>query len=397
MSENVQGNEQPEEPKHPENQHENTQDNTGENKEQQPPKPAPYDPSKDPTNPYFFPPPPPVGDDMVRAITEEIEGFLAQPADNGIFTIKTANEWLEQASKRPIPQMLFAEMWYEGEICILYADTNVGKSILAVQIADSISRGIPVEGFSMTAQAQPVIYFDFELFDKQFENRYSIDYKHHYSFHTNLQRAEINPDNTVPEGYEQMEDYLHDSIATAIQNTGARVLIIDNITYLRQETERAKDALPLMKHLKALKLEYNLSILALAHTPKRDQSKPLTLNDLQGSKMLMNFCDSSFCIGASTQDKQLRYLKQVKMRSTEHIYHDRNVALCRIEKPHNFLRFSLIGYGNEYEHLKSVEEDERTHKIAEVKRLIDEEGLSQREVADILGISTGTVSKYYNL
>jgi predicted transcriptional regulator len=44
-----------------------------------------------------------------------------------------------------------------------------------------------------------------------------------------------------------------------------------------------------------------------------------------------------------------------------------------------------------------VEEDERTHKIAEVKRLIDEEGLSQREVADILGISTGTVSKYYNL
>ena len=94
-----------------------------------------------------------------------------------------------------------------------------------------------------------------------------------------------------------MEDYLHDSIATAIQNTGARVLIIDNITYLRQETERAKDALPLMKHLKALKLEYNLSILALAHTPKRDQSKPLTLNDLQGSKMLMNFSDSSFCIG----------------------------------------------------------------------------------------------------
>ncbi len=388
MSENVQGNEQPNDPQKPENQHENT----GENKEEK----APYDPSKDPTNPYYFPPPPPTGDAMVRAIVDEVEGFLRKPLDTGIFTIKTANEWIAQASKRPIPQMLFGELWYEGELCILYADTNVGKSILAVQIADSISRGVPVDGFRLTAKAQPVIYFDFELFDKQFENRYSVDYQQHYRFADNLQRAEIDPDKSIPDGYEYMEDYLHDSIVTAINATGTRVLIIDNITYLRQETERAKDALPLMKHLKALKLEYGLSILALAHTPKRDQSKPLTLNDLQGSKMLMNFCDSSFCIGASTQDKGIRYLKQVKMRSTEHIYHDRNVALCRIEKPHNFLRFAFMGYGNEYEHLKTSEEKDRESMIDKVKHMIDVEGMNQREVAEALGISKGSVYNYYN-
>ena len=38
-----------------------------------------------------------------------------------------------------------------------------------------------------------------------------------------------------------------------------KVLIIDNITYLKNETERAKDALPLMKLLKELKSKYNLS------------------------------------------------------------------------------------------------------------------------------------------
>lgn len=358
---------------------------------------VPYDPSKDPTNPYYNPPPLPRGAAMVKAITDEVEGFLAQPLDTGIFTIKTANEWIRQASLRPIPQMLFSELWYEGEICILYADTNVGKSILAVQIADSISRGVPIDGFKLTAQAQPVIYFDFELFDKQFENRYSIDYTQHYQFSDNLKRAEIDPDRSVPDGYMCMEDYLHDSIVTSIISTGARVLIVDNITYLRQETEQAKDALPLMKHLKDLKKRFNLSILALAHTPKRDHTKPLTMNDLQGSKMLSNFCDSSFCIGASTQDKSLRYLKQVKVRSTENIYHERNVALCRIEKPHNFLRFALTGYGNEYEHLKSAEEKDKEAMIIEVKRLIDEEGMTQREVADALGLGTGTVSRYYNL
>ncbi len=65
-----------------------------------------------------------------------------------------------------------------------------------------------------------------------------------------------------------------------------------------------------MKELKTLKDKYGVSILALAHTPKRDMSKPLTINDLGGSKMLMNFCDSAFAIGASHKAKGIRYLKQ---------------------------------------------------------------------------------------
>lgn len=340
---------------------------------------------------------PPSGQAMKDAILAEYNEIMNQPPDTGMFIVKTANKWMYEASLRPIPQMLFDELWYEGELCILFADTNTGKSILAVQIADSISRGMPIEGFMMTADRQPVIYFDFELFDKQFELRYSVDYQHHYSFSHNMQRAEIDPEMVVPDGYEYMEDYLHDSIATTVMTTGAKVLIIDNITYLRQETEKAKDALPLMKHLKELKKRYGLSILALAHTPKRDASKPLTRNDLQGSKMLMSFCDSSFCIGESATDRSLRYLKQIKTRSKEFRYHERNVALCRIEKPYNFLQFKLTGFGDEGEHLKQLEEgSERDYLIKEVKRLADEEGLSQREIADRMGISTGTVSKYYN-
>src|SRR5690606_40367234 len=110
----------------------------------------------------------------------------------------------------------------------------------------------------------------------------------------------------------------------------AKILIIDNLTYLKNETEKAKDALPLMKHLKALKSKYGLSILALAHTPKRDLSKPITRNDLQGSKMLINFCDSSFAIGESFNDKHLRYIKQIKARNTEIIFDSENVGVCQI-------------------------------------------------------------------
>lgn len=309
----------------------------------------------------------------------------------GLFTVKTASRWIEQAKTRPIPQMLFGEFWFEGELCILFADTNLGKSILAVQIGNSISKGEQIRGFKLETPKQPILYFDFELSEKQFENRYSIKFDQHYNFDDNFIRVEIDPDATIPEK-QTFEDYLNHSLERSITETGAKVLIIDNLTYLKNETEKAKDALPLMKHLKALKNKYGLSILALAHTPKRDLSKPITRNDLQGSKMLINFCDSSFSIGESHSDKNLRYLKQIKQRNTEQIYDAENVCVCQIDKPLNFLLFEFVNFGKEWEHLKQHTEKDKENlnqKVSELKQ----QGRSLREIGAELAISHMKVSR----
>ncbi len=331
----------------------------------------------------------------VEDIKTEAEQLLKQGNEakesKGLFTVKTASRWIEQAKTRPIPQMLFGELWFEGELCILFADTNLGKSILAVQIGNSISKGEQIRGFKLETPKQPILYFDFELSDKQFENRYSIKFEQHYNFDNNFIRVEINPDATIPEA-QTFEDYLNHSLERSINETGAKVLIIDNLTYLKNETEKAKDALPLMKHLKALKNKYGLSILALAHTPKRDLSKPITRNDLQGSKMLINFCDSSFSIGESHSDKNLRYLKQIKQRNTEQIYDAENVCVCQIDKPLNFLLFEFVNFGKEWEHLKQHTEKDKENlneKVSELKQ----QGRSLREIGIELGISHMKVSR----
>ncbi|HEX7413065.1 MAG TPA: AAA family ATPase [Bacteroidia bacterium] len=312
--------------------------------------------------------------------------------NKGLFKLKSANSWLEQAKSTPIPKMLFSELWFEGELCILFADTNLGKSILAVQIGNSISKGIAIKGFTSETSKQLILYFDFELSPKQFENRYSLDFKQPYNFDENFIRVEINPDAEIPES-QSFEDYLNDSLEQSIISKGAKVLIIDNLTYLKNETERAKDALPLMKHLKALKNKYGLSILALAHTPKRDLSKPLTKNDLQGSKMLINFCDSCFTIGESVTDKNLRYIKQIKQRNTEELYGTDNVITCQIEKPTNFLRFEFLRYSKEYEHLKQLDETAKEDRITKALEL-KKQGKSNIEVARTLNVSEGAVRKW---
>jgi RecA-family ATPase len=333
-----------------------------------------------------------IGIDDIKTEAEQLlkQGNEAKEI-KGLFTVKTANSWIEQAKTRPIPQMLFGEFWFEGEICILFADTNLGKSILAVQIGNSISKGEQIRGFKLETSKQPILYFDFELSDKQFENRYSIKFEHHYNFDNNFIRVEINPDAAIPDT-QNFEDYLNYSLERSITETGAKIIIIDNLTYLKNETEKAKDALPLMKHLKALKNKYGLSILALAHTPKRDLTKAITRNDLQGSKMLINFCDSSFSIGESHSDKNLRYLKQIKQRNTEQIYDAENVCVCQIDKPLNFLMFEFVNFGKEWEHLKQHTEKDKENlneKVSELKQ----QGRSLREIAIELGISHMKVSR----
>ena len=102
---------------------------------------------------------------ILKAIEEDLEKSEsvkdAIPETVGMLSIRSANQTLMEAKQRPDPKPLWLSLWYEGEVCCLFADSNLGKSIYAVQIADSI------------AQTQRVLYFDFELSDKQFQLRYT--------------------------------------------------------------------------------------------------------------------------------------------------------------------------------------------------------------------------------
>lgn len=306
--------------------------------------------------------------------------------------IQTANKWIEDAKRMPIPKCLFGDLWIEGEVCILFADTNLGKSILAVQIGQSIASGESIPGFSLGVEPKKVAYCDFELVEKQFEKRYSADYTDHFNFSNNLIRITIDPDGDFPDG-QLFEEMLMEKLEKYVVNEKVEILIVDNLTYLKNETEKAKDASPLMKKLQNLKKRFGISLLVLAHTPKRDLHREITLNDVQGSKMVTNFCDSAFAIGKSTNGADLRYLKQTKVRSSEHLYGSDNVCVCELIKDHNFLKFNLLGYSTEREHLKVDSDDEKAAlKLQAVE--MHNKGMSYSEIAKELGFSDKTIKKW---
>jgi RecA-family ATPase len=319
---------------------------------------------------------------------------VPKPKTTNYFKINTAYQTIQESSKRPVPKKLFSELWYENELCILFADTNVGKSILAVQIADLISRGQSERLFRVESGAKKVLIVDCELSAKQFELRYSDEGKNLYPFNDGLLRAEIDPDAEHPNDV-TFEEYVNDSIEQIIVKHGIEVLIIDNISFLVKEAEKAKNAIPFMKRWKQLKNKYGLSVLILSHTPKRDATKPIIRNDLIGSRMLLGFADSCFAIGESAKDKSVRYIKQIKARNTEIVYDSENVILCEIKKENSFLHFDNYDLGDEYEHLKSFTSDEKQDLQTQVWSMkID--GKSFREIGKELGITYSKAKRLYD-
>ena len=299
------------------------------------------------------------------------------PENVGVMSIKTANRTILEASLLPTPRALWDCFWYEGELSCLFADSNVGKSILAVQIADRIAR------------TDNVLYMDFELSEKQFQLRYTNEYGNLYTFPEKLYRVSLDCNSLLDANFEEA---IINSIEQMALQTDCKIFIVDNLTYLCCAMEKGDAAGRLMIQLNNLKKRYELSILVLAHTPKRSLDCPITSNDLAGSKRLYNFFDSVFAIGKSAQDSGLRYVKQLKVRYGTFSHDADNVIVYEIDKADAFLQFVFRGYSTEKEHLKKLGDNESSQRDCLILQL-SQSGKSVREIASQVNCGKSTVSR----
>lgn len=344
--------------------------------------------------------------------------------------VRPAQEFVESGAQNGPMKQLFGPFWLLEEVAVLYGPTGLGKSVLAVQIAESLARGVPFPPFDSPQPGcevppQRVLYLDFELTRVQFAQRYTttsddgLATEGPYQFSPDLLRAELYWDGRLIDGYEDFTDMIFEDIERRIDEHEADVLICDNITFLSQSsTANASIAFRLMNRLQALKKERFISVLAVAHTPKHFSHLPLTENDLQGSVDLAKVADSMFAIGRSSLGNDQRYIKHVKAR-TGRVEHDEdNVAVYTLQKfdlagrsragesavgAKNFLGFDFIGIDAETKHLApppgraAARPPKRSridrHRVAYAKQLAGE-GLSSAQIAERLGVGKTTAYRY---
>ena len=299
----------------------------------------------------------------------------------GLLNIKAANEWIKESLTAPDPKMYFYDLIVEYENTVIFAASNVGKSILATQIAEEISK------------TEKVLYVDLELSSKQFQMRYcdAASGKTHV-FPDNFQRAEIDPELMLGADLEQET---LDSIEKAAKQ-GTRFFVIDNISFICNGSESSAKAGLFMKQLIRLKKRYNLTTIVIAHTPKRRGWKPITQNDLAGSAKLINFFDAGIALARSANDTNLRYLKQVKVRTGEFLYDADNVLLLDVNKDEGFLKFDILGTGREDDHLNALAGGEGANEILEIL-MMQRDGMTVRQIAEAMNLGKSTVQRRLDL
>lgn len=315
--------------------------------------------------------------------------------DNNIFNIiniKSKKELFEGIKDTKPARSFFGEFLYEGELSVLFGDSNAGKSILANDIAFFVSGGVGCWN-DWESPLVPTLYIDMEMTDQQWADRY---------------RGAVND---IPDTYSRatVDTLNNDSekvVAAIKMNIIARqndidapkFIIIDNITNGFGSIYSANRMRSFISDLKNLKARYGLTILLIAHCPKRKQGKPITQDDLGGSKMLINFVDSAFAISQSMKWGSARYIKQIKCRQGKRLSQVLQVQFDDVGLT-GFTRLCYTGFTDEAEQFKEYIPTRHLtlpldKEVELVKRYMQNDCESVNELARILDVDIMVVTDY---
>lgn len=358
--------------------------------------------------------------DHIKKLREKAKKQVPKGSPEILFG-RTLNGWLEKVFPSSAEDPLFGPFWLRNELAIMFSSAGVGKSLLAVQIAELLARGFRMDPFGVgSCKPEKILYLDFELSREQLLSRYSVTDQagvsgtNVYEFSPGIIRTESYWDGQIATAYETFTEMLFDQVRDLVIEFDIGVLIVDNITFLDSSSTSNTDiSLGIMRRLNELKKSEFLSILVLAHAGKSSgQPGPLTAADLQGSANLANFADSVFALGRSVHSPRLRYLKQIKSRSSRIEFDERKVpvftlgkfdlaaamGLAASERPpiENFLGYRYFEFRSERQLCGLGNSGPVTTK-ADARAIacsLARKGKSITAIAEELGVSRATVHRY---
>ena len=307
-------------------------------------------------------------DDFIQSAFKELH--LRSAEDAGGFHVSSMNECLDKARSLPPLVTLYPNVVLEGDLCVIFGQSGIGKTIFAMQIARYIAEN-----------GKRVLYVDCEMTPRQLGNRYETA-----NFPPTFLRAEMDkehPAEDVLKGIEEVAAFNH-----------VDVVFIDNITALGQSLDRSADAGTLMASLNTLKKKYNWTLVVLNHVPKMFSGNVvLSLSAMQGSAKINQLIDDAIGIAQSCIDSNLVYVKQCKWRNGELTMGADHVAVYERRKDeYGNLGFTERGFSTEQEHL-SIESGNDREKIKAEVRDLSAKGWTQTAIAEELNISQSKVSR----
>lgn len=299
----------------------------------------------------------------------EIEDDIAMP--------RKVNDVMAAAAKAGPARALFDRFWQMGEMLLLFGAAGVGKSLMAVRLADALARGRPIAGFDMPKRRHRVLYVDLTLSEAQFQRRYTPE----------LQGAK-------PYRFAERFSYErpgHDEdlctwVRKMVRKYAFEVIIIDDLSAVMRTNDGTFDSLRIVRDLKRLSHETGVAIMVLADSmPSRRQD--LSEADLRRSSILCGVADSVLGLGSYGHG----HMKLVHFRSHGVVkWGNLNPIGCAIVRNKHGVPDFVFD-----ERFAPRLKFERCALICEVNKLVGD-GLTFREIAEKMGFSKSRAARLFH-
>jgi hypothetical protein len=300
---------------------------------------------------------------------------------------------MEMAKKATDKSLLVGSLIKVEDVAILFSGPENGKSIWGVQMADKISRGESLFNGLLRneCESQKVLYFDFELTLSDYKSRYVDGAGNEYPFRAEGWLTRVGNDENNPKTFAEIANNMEQILRKNIELYQPNVVCIDNITAMSNgSTADAEVVRKIMNLLMMLKKKYKLTLIVLAHTPKRyDMSKPLGIEDLAGSSLLAAYADTIIAIGRSKMGNNVKYLKHIKVRNGVKIHDEYNVIQVSIEKEGSFLQMKTLEEptGRESDHLINKNDTVANEELLKQIVVLYESGKSYQMIKDEMNLT----------
>ncbi|MEQ1605156.1 MAG: AAA family ATPase [Pyrinomonadaceae bacterium] len=279
------------------------------------------------------------------------------------------------------PTYLFDTFWREGEVALLFGEHGIGKSFMAVSIAEALARGRPFDGLSMPETRRNVLYVDLVLSDAQFGYRYSCEGRNGrrtYRFSANFYR------DSPREGQSLIE-----WLRVVIEREKINVVIIDDLSVVSRTEDGTQQALELIRELRGMVRRFGISALVLADSHPYVHNRETAERDLRRRRVLCAHADSVFALSAIGAGSIWRQLVQTRTQGDD-------IEWPRTSPAHFKIRSHDGGFvGLDFVEVELSEEERQL--ICRIKEMRDGGAMLMpfRAIGDDLGISKSKAARLF--
>ena len=217
-------------------------------------------------------------DDIPRAVSTARGKLGASPAAAEPDTLAGLVNPADLQGVEPPDREWIVDGWLPvGTVTSLYGGAGYGKTLLAQQLQTATAQGMPFLGLP-TAQCRSLAFYCEDDQDELHRRQRNICAHYGARMHElgamrwQGRSGKANIMATVEKGLLQLSEF-HEFVCRAVRETGARLVILDNIAQLFGGNENARpEVTQFVNSLSAIAIENNAAVLLLGHPGKATDS-----------------------------------------------------------------------------------------------------------------------------